>query len=273
MRFLAYATAALAAAPSAAHAKAVLLPRAAALSASPSSASPGAGMLAIALGRRQDTDAETTATTTATAVLAVTTTTTASIVSTVTAVLAVTKTESGSCNCAVGNNVTTATTTVMAALPAVTKTNNATVTVTATPSGGGVVIIRPPIFSPTSKSGSYCCLEGFIPQAMPTGDRHMVVNVWTKGWGDEPDGCHKGLLDNLKPLSGGLHMLFKCRVDALGGDGSARVQFSKVLTAGSDSITQAIEVASPGRKDAGVHCQMGCPREQLWDGVTSGWLT
>lgn len=124
--------------------------------------------------------------------------------------------------------------------------------------------------SSSSKSGSYCCLEGWRPDLEWVGDRHMIANVWTNGWGDERDGCHKGMLDNLRALRGSMDMVWKCRPDE--GGGGARAQFSFVTLQGSTPITDIIKVASPGGRDKGVECSLGCPPEKLWDWAKSEWL-
>ncbi|KLU81148.1 hypothetical protein MAPG_00243 [Magnaporthiopsis poae ATCC 64411] len=127
-----------------------------------------------------------------------------------------------------------------------------------------------PASSSNSKSGSYCCLEGWRPDLEWVGDRHMIANVWTSGWGDERDGCHKGMLDNLRALRGSMDMVWKCRPDQ--GGGGARAQFSFVTLQGSAPITDIIKVASPGGRDKGVECSLGCPPEKLWDWTKSEWL-
>ncbi|KAL8419797.1 hypothetical protein RB594_002818 [Gaeumannomyces avenae] len=272
MRFLAHAVATLAAAPSAAHAKAALLPRAAmsAVAAAVPLFSPPADVPVVAVGG-QDAAAWTVLVAgpdvtrtvlvsgpTVTRKVAGSVETTTAYRTVVASTTATGPDPDSSFGFFVGTKTVTAPAEIVTAVLAVTKTKDGSSSRDNWPT------------TVASTSGSWCCLEGWRPKEEWVGDRHMVANVWTRGWGDERDGCHKGMLDNLHGLRGSLDMVWKCRVDARGG--GARAQFSFVTVRGSKPVTDIIRRASPNGADEGVECRLGCPPEQLWDWTKSEWL-
>ncbi|KAL8304010.1 hypothetical protein RB597_004652 [Gaeumannomyces tritici] len=295
MRFLAHAVATLAAAPSAAHAKAALLPRAvlSAVDAATPLFSPPADVPVVAVGG-QDAAAWTVLVAgpgvTQTVPVSGPAVTSTVLVSgpTITRTVAgssdtITRTVAGSVDTMTAYRTVVANTTATGPDPdssfgffvgtktvtAPAEIVTAVLAVTKTKDGSSSRDNR--LTAVASTSGSWCCLEGWRPKEEWVGDRHMVANVWTRGWGDERDGCHKGMLDNLHGLRGSLNMVWKCRVDARGG-GGARAQFSFVTVRGSKPVTDIIRRASPNGADEGVECRLGCPPEQLWDWTKSEWL-
>lgn len=106
--------------------------------------------------------------------------------------------------------------------------------------------------------GSWCCAEPY-----DIGDKWIDFHLFTRGWGNEPDGCHKGLLDNIRGQCGSV-VGWECKrlVNSRGVQGT----YAKGLISFggfSKCLENAIWLASPkNNREVDVKCGGICAKDQ-----------